>query len=243
MTERPYSRYTRSRTWAALFSQHLSAGFALVPFSATNNSIDVIRCDSTEEAQRVHHQLLQHAEACEVYYLRKETPDHAPVVLTEAIRSKRLRRAVVLARSSDYYHYRIDDRPDFRLVICGLHDSYLLIPCWETSTNRRYRPRETAVQMTDPGFDRIRRTQVGHTILLAAYAKGDPTAIEVVNRLPPRTKNRYKRERDALQANHYQGRPLAFLTEAERREIGAKISAGLRRYYERRRAGFQKGGC
>jgi len=33
----------------------------------------------------------------------------------------------------------------------------------------------------------------------------------------------------------YRGRPLAFLTEAERREIGGKISEGLRRYHEQKR--------
>ena len=43
MPERPYSRYTRAKTWAALYSQHINAGYALVPYSATNNSIAVIR--------------------------------------------------------------------------------------------------------------------------------------------------------------------------------------------------------
>ena len=44
MAERPYSRYTRAKTWAALYSQHLNAGYAWVPFSRTNNSIAVISC-------------------------------------------------------------------------------------------------------------------------------------------------------------------------------------------------------
>ncbi len=49
MAERPYSRYTRASTWAALFSQHLNAGYALVPLSATNNRIAVIRCKDAND--------------------------------------------------------------------------------------------------------------------------------------------------------------------------------------------------
>ncbi len=251
MAERPYSRYTRIRTWAALYSQHISAGYAIVPSSATNNSIDVIRYNSSEEAQRTHNQLLQHANACEFYYMHKanltpdelistlkETFDPAPDALINILKEKHLRSAVVLAKSSDYYHYHIDDRPDFRLVICGLHDSYLPIPTWETNSNHRFKPRETAVSITAPEFDRLRCTQYGHNILLAAYAKGDPAAISYVNKLPKRTKSRYNLEKDILQEKYYQGRPLAFLTDAKRREIGAKISASLHRYHERHRAGI-----
>ena len=49
MTERQFSQYSRNKTWAALYSQHINAGYALVPLSATNNSIDVIRCQSADE--------------------------------------------------------------------------------------------------------------------------------------------------------------------------------------------------
>ncbi len=45
---------------------------------------------------------------------------------------------------------------------------------------------------------------------------------------------RRDREVDELQETRYRGRPLAFLTEAERREIGSKISEGLRRYHQQR---------
>ncbi len=68
--------------------------------------------------------------------------DNPPAMLAKA------RQAVVLARSSDYYHYHLRDHIDFKLVICGLHDSYLHLPVWETSTNKRYKARETALSMT-----------------------------------------------------------------------------------------------
>jgi hypothetical protein len=45
-----------------------------------------------------------------------------------------VRHALVLARSSDYYRYHLANHPAFRLVICGLHDSYLHLVAWETCT-------------------------------------------------------------------------------------------------------------
>ena len=231
MSEHPYSRYSRVKTWAGLYSQHTSACYALVPYSATNNSIAVIRCASPEDTQRTMRALLEATDACAAYYTTKQTPDQAPTILAKA------RHAVVLARSSDYYHYHLADHPEFGLVVCGLHDSYLHLPVWELCTNQRYSPRETAVSLTSPDFDRIRRTAFGHTILLGALINGDKTAYSFLGRLPPRTRRRIRSEVEEVQEKRYRGRPLAFLTEAERREIGSKISAGLRRYHAQQRLG------
>ena len=237
MAERPYSRYTRAKTWAALYSQHLTAGYALVPYSSTNNSIAVISCletrnaaqDLAKDTQDMATLLLAEASACATYYTKRQLPEQAPAILAKA------RQAVVLAKSSDYDHYHLDNHPDFKLVICGLHDSYLHLPVWEMRTNRRYKARETAVAITDADFDHLRRTQFGHHILVAAVAKGDPDALAFIEKLPPRTRSRIRRESDVLHDQHYRGRPLAFLTESERREIGSKISAGLRRYHAHKR--------
>src|ERR1700730_6039209 len=139
MAERPHSRYTRAKTWAALYSQHVTAGYALVPYSATNNSIAVIRCASPQEAQATMHELLRQASACAAYYGRKRPPEKPPAIIQKA------RHAVVLAKSHDYYHYHLADHPEFRLVVCGLHDSSLPLPVWEMRTHQRYDARETAV--------------------------------------------------------------------------------------------------
>jgi hypothetical protein len=229
MAERPHSRYTREKTWAALYSQHTNTGYALVPYSATNNSIAVIRCKTPEEVQEKMKSLLEHAEECASYYGTKQPPDKIPALLAKA------RHAVVLARSSDYYHYHLEDHTDFKLVICGLHDSYLHVPVWEMRTNKRYNPCETAVSIASPEFERLRCTQFGHNILVGALAKGDEAATAFKKTLPPRTQRRLEREKEALQHGRYRGRPLAFLTDAERREIGSKISEGLHRYHEQRR--------
>jgi len=244
MVEHPYSRYTRAKTWAALYSQHINAGYAPVPWSRTENSVDVINCKDTKnptqdlakDTQRKVEELLQQEADIATYYQQRQIPDKAPKVLTEAIKAKRLRSAVVLAKSSDYYHYSLEDIPGLTLVICGLHDSYLHIPVWETNTNKRYKARETAVSITDPSFDKIRRTQFGHSILLAAYAKGNPDAIAFIESkdFPERSRTRIKREKDEFQHQTYRGRPLAFRSEAERKEVAAKISASLKEYHAKK---------
>lgn len=253
MAERPYSRYTRAKTWAALYSQHTNAGYALVPNTTTENSIDVINCKETpkttkegvpikstqdlaKDTQRKAEELLLHEEEITKYYRLRQTPDQAPEILAEAIKAKRLRTAVVLAKSSDYYHYSLEDMPGITLVICGLHDSYLHIPVWEMNTNKRYKARETAVSLTDPKFNEIRCTQFGHSILLAAYAKGNPDAIAFVESksFPERSRTRIKHEKDEFQHQTYRGRPLAFRSAEKRQEVGDRISDSLKQYHAKK---------
>lgn len=242
MPERPYSRYTRAKTWAALYSQHIDAGYALVPYSKTINSIIVIRCESATEADKLSRQLVEKEEDLHEFYRSRRTLDHAPKILRELNKTNRLRIAVVLARSSDYYHYSIEDRPAFRLVICGLHDSYLHIPVLEMRSNKRYKARETAVAITDPDFNRIRKNQFGHNILVAALAKGNQDAIAFVERknFPERTRSRLYREKDAYQDQHYHGRPLSFMSEEKRQTINAKIRESMKHYHAKKRLGVEQ---
>ena len=51
MTERPHSRYTREKTWAALYNQHVNACYAIIPNSKTHNSIDLLKCATPEETR------------------------------------------------------------------------------------------------------------------------------------------------------------------------------------------------
>jgi hypothetical protein len=120
-------------------------------------------------------------------------------------------------------------------VVCGLHDSYLQLPVWEMRTNQRYDVRETAVPLASPDFERLRCTQFGHSILVGAHLNGNEIALSLLETLPLRTQSRMRKEVEQMQETRYRGRPLAFLTEAERREIGGKISEGLRRYHEQKR--------
>jgi hypothetical protein len=126
----------------------------------------------------------------------------------------------------------------FGLVICGLHDSYLQLPVWELRANKRYAARETSIDIASPNFEKARKTQLGHSILLGALHNGDKTAksfLEDLKKRQERTYWRIRGEVDAMQEAQYRGRHLAFMTELERKEVGAKISQGLKQYYERKR--------
>lgn len=245
MAVRPYSRYTRANTRSSLYSLHIHAGYALVPWTTTENGIIVLNCkessnklqDIPKETKRIQDELIQYECAIAKYYQYSKDPSYAPQILQTAIEAKRLREAVILAKSSDYYHYGLTEAHHLTLVICGLHDSYLHIPCWEMRINKRYKARETAVSLTDPHFDQIRRTQFGHSILLAAYAKGNPDAIAFVESktFPERSRLRLKREVEVFQHQTYRGRPLAFRDDVARQEVATKISNGLRQYHAQKR--------
>lgn len=231
MPERPYARYTREKAWSALYAQHINACYALVPNSATNNSIWLIRCKSPDETASRSRALLDHASEIDAFFSARRTPEQAPAIMRGA------GEAVILARSSDFWRYHLETRPGLALVVCGVHDSYLHLPCWETATNKRYTARETALKVGSPEFEQARRGQQAHNTLLGALAAGDHAALAYLATLPERTRRRMRQEADALQIERYRGRPLAFHTESERQAIGAKISAGLIRYHARKRAG------
>ncbi|HEX7737007.1 MAG TPA: hypothetical protein VF458_19335 [Ktedonobacteraceae bacterium] len=249
MSERPYSLHTREKTWSALYAQHINACYALVPYSATNNSTWLIRCKTPEEAQATMSLLLVEAEKIKAFFAsqparKSDEKDDAWLLYNQWLTQrpaclKSSGEAVVLARSSDYWHYHLEDQPALALIVCGVHDSYLHLPVWEMSTNKRYAARETAIKIGTPEFKqgRGRGKVLVHRILLGALASGDQAALAFLKTLPPRTQRRLRAERDALLIDRYRGRPLAFHTDAERQAIGAKISAGLIRYYEHRRTG------
>lgn len=230
MSERPYARYTRGKTWQALYSQAINACYALVPNSATNNSIWLVRCKTPEETAARARALLDAASEIDAFFSSRRTPE--PAIMRGS------REAVILARSSDYWRYHLETRPALALVACGLHDSYLHLPVWEMRTNKRYAARETALTIGSPAFEQARgRGQViGKNILLGALAAGDQAALAYLKALPERTQRRMRQEADVLQSERYQGRPLAFHTDAQRQAIGAKISAGLLLYHARKRA-------
>jgi hypothetical protein len=103
--------------------------------------------------------------------------------------------------------------------------------------NRRYNVRETRLAIDAPEFaQQDTMTSRGHSILLGKLLCGDRQALAFLAGLPERTQRRIKHEVRILQETRYRGRPLAFLTAAQRAEVGSKISQGLHRYYARWRA-------
>lgn len=233
MSERPHARYSRERTWAALYSQHINAGYAIVPGSLTSNSLWLIRCKSPEEAAARDKALLAVESDCTDFFAGSMMPDLAPPAMRGSA------EAVVLAKSSDYWIYHLAERPALALVVCGFHDSYLpAIPTWETGSNKRYEARATSLDIGSPAFEQARGRggHLAHSILVSALAAGDLVALSYAKCLPERTRRRLTQQASEMQKERYRGRHLTFHTEAKRQMIGAKISTGLLRYHAGRKA-------
>ena len=230
MTERRYSRYTRERTWLALVNQIDNTDYALVPYSRTTNGVSLVRIKSGEESRPQLQKILD-AYAQEMERWQAGERAEEPLLKRESV------EAVILARSSDYYHYHLAEfATAVRLIICGLHDAYCLLPVLEMRTNKRYKARETSLDMQSPEFERLRKTEYGHNILITSAAKGDQAAMAFINNLKViSTKNRLKREVRELQTKVYRGRPLAFMNDQERRELGMKISEGMKEHHAKRK--------
>ncbi|HEY4385322.1 MAG TPA: hypothetical protein VGN34_12755, partial [Ktedonobacteraceae bacterium] len=99
MPDRPYSRFTREKTQAAMYAQHILARFALVPYSKRVNAIAVISCPSVEETTAKNGELWKRAPECDEFFKSGKPLEKAPKFL------EGIRYAVILGRSSDFYRY------------------------------------------------------------------------------------------------------------------------------------------
>ena len=169
--------------------------------------------------------LASHNKEFEEFYTLKLPDEKAPTIKRDRqatiVVRERIRHAFVLAKSSDYYHYHLFDYSDFRLLIVGQHDSYVQMTVWETSTNKIYKPRETALKLDSQKFLEERCTQYGHNIFLGALICGNKTAVAIRDNkqlIPPSTRRRILSEVQTIQSRRYRGRPLTFwdITELEK---------------------------
>jgi hypothetical protein len=243
--ERPFSRFTREKTQAAMYAQHMQARYALVPNSRLINAICYISCATVEETALKRAELLKREQECDVFLssgwpltdvlkFKAKGKDAHPIDFSFL---KGIKRAVILGRSSDFYHYGIDESVDFSLVIAGLHDSMINLPVWETYTNKRFKSRDLALDITGPGFlSNGRKTQYGHNILIGALICGYEPAIALKSQLHIKTRQRIEREVQELQTKNYRGRPLAFWNEEERLKVAQRISYSLIEYHRQKKA-------
>lgn len=236
MPERPHSRYTREKTWAALYNQHVNACYAILPHSGTHNSIDLIKCASPEETRATMRAFASHDKVFEQFYASKLPDEKAPKIERDKqapiVVSEKIRHAFVLARSSDYYHYHLFDFSDFRLLIVGQHDSYVQMTVWETSTNKIYKPAETTLALDSPAFLKARSTQFGHNLFLGALICGDKTAVSIRDNrqlIPASTRRRILSEVQAIQSKRYRGRPLTFWDQSELEKHKRLTKEGIQR--------------
>ena len=133
-------------------------------------------------------------------------------------------KAVILARSSDWYAYSLNCVERFRhelaVVVCGTHDSCLDRPVLALDSLRWYDPLEMRIKSLEPptqrntsitgpidAFDRRRKSHYGHNILIGALMCGRPDAFKRLASLRPSTRLRIEAEVRTLHMRR-RGRPL-----------------------------------
>lgn len=129
-------------------------------------------------------------------------------------------KAVVLARSSDWYVYSFNCveryKHDLTLVVCGTHDSCLDLPVLALDTLRWYAPLEMRLVSLEPtstgtgaahdAFDQRRKSHYGHNMLVGALMCGRPDALKRLASLRPSTRLRIEAELRRLHMRR-RGRP------------------------------------
>lgn len=130
-------------------------------------------------------------------------------------------RAVILARSSDWYVYRLNCWDHgCTAVVCGTHDSCLQVPCLALDTMKWYEPLKMRAifgplqpqfdankKLIPDSFDKARKSHYGHNMLLGALMCGREDAIARLQSLKPRTRYRIETELVKLHTRG-RGRPL-----------------------------------
>jgi len=151
----------------------------------------------------------------------------ASVSLLRLDTNKRL-RAVVLARSSDWYHYSLNFplwQHGCTSVVCGTHDSCLPVPVLALDAMKWYKKNEIrdvfgSIQPQfdendkpiPDTFDRARKSVYGHNMLVGALMCGREDAIARLQSLKPSTRYRIEAEVRKLH-NRRQGHPLVVAPE------------------------------
>jgi len=125
-------------------------------------------------------------------------------------------KAIILARSSDWYKYSLNCQAvwqhGIQLVVCGTHDSCLPLPVQALDHPRWYLARTTRIHgddlsPTNTTFDTLRKTQYGHNIFIGALMCGREDATKRLATMKEGTALRIKAELKQLHKRR-RGKPL-----------------------------------
>jgi hypothetical protein len=133
--------------------------------------------------------------------------------------------AIILARSSDWYHYSLNAYDSgMEAAIVGTHDSCLSVPALAMDTLEWYEPYRTRFEHSLPPspewltahipdrFEQFRRSHYGHCVLVGALIVGRKEAVDRLMTLPERT--RFYIEAEVRRLRHRRpGRPLKLWEE------------------------------
>lgn len=122
-------------------------------------------------------------------------------------------RAVILARSSDWYKFSLNIAEwdhGCAAIVCGTHDSCVNVPTLALDAMKWYpalKMRNIFGPIEGLEFERARKSHYGHNMLVGALMQGREDAIVKLQSLPDRTRYRVESELRTLHTRR-QGRPL-----------------------------------
>lgn len=136
----------------------------------------------------------------------------ASVSLLRLDTSKRY-RAVILARSSDWYVYSLNYplwKHGCTAIVCGTHDSCVPVPVLALDSMKWYKSLEMRSifgSLDSAQFEQARKSHYGHNMLIGALMCGREDAQAKLQSLPDRTRFRIEAELRVLHTRR-QGRPI-----------------------------------
>jgi hypothetical protein len=129
----------------------------------------------------------------------------------QLVRAGVTHRALVLARSWDYWEYRLSrSAPAVSMVICSTHDSCLSVPVLEVgSSGRTYGPRERPLDYVQ-GARHTRKTAL---VFIGALLCGEQAAFNALSQMHPSAQRRYRDRLNGLLTPRREGHQLAISKE------------------------------
>jgi len=145
------------------------------------------------------------------------------------IRDGKKYRAVVLARTSDWYRYSLNCIEEWKhginAIVCGTHDSCVRIPVLAMDTRRWYEPNamrtlhgalapklDANKELIPDKFDQARKSHYGHNMLIGALMCEKDEAFARLKTFKPSTQRRIRAEIVAL-GRRRPGHPLVVASD------------------------------
>src|SRR5215472_4934734 len=159
-------------------------------------------------------QMMHHAERISIEIVSDSVHGNSVTIIRlkdeKGNKCRQEHRAVVLARSSDWYSYSLNCTDRYlhgvTCVIAGTHDSCIDRPVLALDSMRWYEPLkmradfgklaptlDSSSKLIPDQFDKARKTQYGSNMLLGALMQKRPDALARLATLPTDTRLRYER--------------------------------------------------
>jgi hypothetical protein len=126
-------------------------------------------------------------------------PKHSHRITVESTRREKPTefRAVLLVRSSDWYHYRLNvfgKLEGIELIVCATHDSCVDLQVWSVEEAKIYEPGETAVPLASLKDRTVRGPKYGSLLFVAALLCSKQEALDILadDDFPESTRYRYE---------------------------------------------------